>query len=118
MTKRAVGTGGEDIAEAFLRKRGLKVIGRNIIRHGVEADILAKDGRVWVVIEVKTKFGTDFGLPQEMVGYHKQRQLKRFAQSLISEHGDIPIRIDVVAVTLGQAEPRIEYLQNVVEELQ
>lgn len=116
MTKRAVGDVGEEIAADYLQKQGLKIIDRNVMRHGVEADIVARDGRCWVIAEVKTKYGHDYGLPQEMVGPRKRGQLRRFARSLLAEHGDIPIRIDVVAVTMSQGEkPVIEHLVNVVE---
>lgn len=115
MSKRSVGTAGEDVALDFLRHKGMKIIGRNMIRAGVEADIVAKDGRCVVVVEVKTKYGLEYGLPQEMVHPWKQRQLRRFAKSWLAQYGECAIRIDVVAVTFGDGEPQIEYLQNVVE---
>lgn len=116
MTKRAVGDIGEEIAAEYLISRGFHIVDRNVVRHRVEADILAREGKTWVIVEVKTKYGHEYGLPQEMVGPHKQQQLRRFANSLISEHGEIAVRIDVVAVTLARGEePQIEHLVNVVE---
>ncbi len=116
MSRQNIGQSGEDIAESYLKRRGLRIIGRNIKRAGVEADILARDGKTMVVVEVKTKTSHDFGLPQEMVGPRKQRQLRRFARSLLAEHGLIAIRVDVVAVTMGGGEPEVEHLINVVED--
>ncbi len=117
MTKRAVGDTGEDIAAEFLERQGLTILDRNVVRHGVEADILAKQGKTWVIVEVKSKHGAAYGRPQEMVGPQKQRQLRRFAHSLLAEKGDVLLRIDVIAVDLSANPPHIEHLVNVVEEI-
>lgn len=114
MTKRAVGDVGEKIAVEYLRQKGYKIIDTNVVRDSVEADIVAKDGKTLVIVEVKTKHGLAYGLPQEMVGMHKQGQLRRFVHSWIAEHGECEIRIDVIAVMLTDP-PRIEHLVNVVE---
>ncbi|MFA6082509.1 MAG: YraN family protein [Patescibacteria group bacterium] len=116
MENKQVGRIGEDIATDFLRKLHFKIIGRNVIRAGVEADILAEDGKCVVIVEVKTKTSDEYGLPQEMVGPAKQHQLIRFAKSYLSEYGEVAIRIDVVAVTLTNDEPVIEHLKNCVGE--
>lgn len=115
MTKE-IGAAGEAIATQFLLQAGFKILGRNVVRVGVEADILAQHGKTTVVVEVKTKTHLDYGLPQEMVGYHKQKRLRRFAESLLAENPRQAVRVDVVAVTLTDGEPVIEHLENVVEE--
>ncbi len=114
MSKQAVGQHGEELAAQFLISRGFKIIGRNVKQDGVEADIVAQDGKTMVIVEVKTKRGLEYGLPQEMVGWHKQQQLRKLARGF-SSRGFKNIRIDIVAVTLGQSEPKIEHLVNVVE---
>ena len=66
MTRRgAGGTGwtgrrGERIAATWLRRRGYRITGRNIRRGSREVDLLgtSPDGRLQVVIEVKSGCGT------------------------------------------------------------
>lgn len=117
MTKQSTGREGEEAAALYLMSQGYTIIDRNVKQYGVEADILAKQGRTWVIVEVKTKHALDFGLPQEMVGPRKQGQLRRFARGLLADHGEIPVRVDVIAVRLDQEPPHLEHLQSVVEEI-
>jgi len=115
MTKQSVGKLGEELATQYLESRGIHVFERNVKLGGVEADILAKDGKETVVVEVKTKSSSAFGLPQEMVGYYKQRQLRKFVRYWLAINGEGPIRVDVIAITLTEPEPTVEHLKNVVE---
>lgn len=116
MDKLGIGPEGEEIASLFLKNKGWKILGRNVKYSGVEADIVAKDGKTIVIVEVKTKYSADYGAPQEMVGPNKQRQLKRFAHSWLSKYGECAIRIDVIAVKINRGEPEIEHIINAVEE--
>ena len=115
MDKKFIGNTGEDIAVEYLSGIGYKIIKRNDKRRGVEADILAQDKDQKVVVEVKTKTGLEYGLPQEMVTKRKQGQLIRYAKSLIADFGWQNLRIDIVAVDLSENEPKIEHLINAVE---
>lgn len=115
MSNRVVGANGEDIAVEYLRGIGYKIISRNDVSYGVEADIVAKDGKQVVIVEVKTKSGIGFGLPQEMVTPHKQGQLIRYAKGYIAEKGWMDIRIDVIAIINNARRLKIEHLRNVIE---
>jgi putative endonuclease len=115
MTKQSIGQEGEELATKYLEARGIKIISRNVKLGGVEADIIAKDGKEIVVVEVKTKTNLAFGLPQEMVGYRKQGQLRKFVAYWMQLHPRDRVRIDVIAVCLEDKPPGIEHLINVVE---
>jgi putative endonuclease len=116
MDKKSIGNNGENIAANYLSKIGYQIIDRNVVKNGVEADIIAMDKRIMVIVEVKTKTATEYGQPEEMVTYFKQKQLKRFAKSVIAEQGWIPLRIDVIGVTMLDNGPQIEHIISAVED--
>ncbi len=93
---------GEDYTADYLINKGLEIIARNFRRKGGELDIVALDGRMLVVVEVKArKFGsiTD-GLDAMTVT--KRRNIIRTAQRFIDET-DVDfdeMRFDVAELTL------------------
>ena len=48
------GKKGEDIAAEFLQKKGYKILERNWVSGKNEIDIIAREGKYIVVIEVRT----------------------------------------------------------------
>ncbi|MBQ8903120.1 MAG: YraN family protein [Oscillospiraceae bacterium] len=93
---------GEDYTADYLINKGLEIIARNFRRKGGELDIVALDGRMLVVVEVKArKFGsiTD-GLDAMTVT--KRRNIIRTAQRFIDETAvDFDeMRFDVAELTL------------------
>ena len=61
--KDAVGRYGEDVAARHLTEAGLVVLERNWRCREGEIDIVARDGDVLVVCEVKTRRSTTYGTP-------------------------------------------------------
>lgn len=114
--KDAVGRYGEDVAVATLSAAGWQIIARNWRAAQGEIDVIARDGQTLVVVEVKTRSGTQFGHPAEAVTGTKLARLRRLTAQWLSEQdewfGDV--RIDVVAVVLRHAgQPQIEHLVGV-----
>lgn len=95
-----LGSWGEDVAARYLRKKGMKILGRNVRSPVGELDIVAQHGRTLVFVEVKTRRGISHGYPQEAVGVTKQRQILRAAQWYLAERkiDRLQPRFDVVAV--------------------
>lgn len=113
--KDRLGRDGEDAAADHLRRLGLAIVERNWrCRHG-EIDIVARDGRTTVFVEVKTRSTVTYGHPFEAITREKMRRLRRLAGLWMVEH-DVrgPLRIDAVAVHARRGEPmRLEHLQGV-----
>jgi putative endonuclease len=67
-----------------------------------------------VFVEVKTREGNDFGAGAEAIAPWKQQRLGRMAVDYAARNNllDTPCRLDVVEVTLGDDEPRIEVYRN------
>lgn len=87
-----IGRVGETLAAGFLRRHGLRVVARNVNLPEGEVDILARDGRWQVVVEVRTITGTQD--PLEAYGPDKRRRVARLARRLAAD------RVDLVAIRL------------------
>lgn len=117
MTKKRlkVGRTGEELASRFLVSRGMKVLAANYRLPIGEIDILAEEGDILVIVEVKTKTNASYGLAKEEVDWRKQRKLKNLARALSVKYSDRPIRIDVIGIDYQDGVPKIEYIPNAVE---
>ncbi len=66
-----------------------------------------------VVVEVKTRRGSQFGSPFEAVDTRKQRRLAAAALEYMAERNlDMPLRFDVAAVFAENNAFRVELLRN------
>ena len=113
-TRQALGRWGEDLAAAYLQQRGMVILERNFRGKRGEVDIIARDGKDLVFVEVKTRRGCSFGTPQEAVNWRKQQQIIHVAELYLQLHPSrLQPRFDVVAVTAApHAEPLVEHLPN------
>ena len=115
VARRRTGEIAEDLVARRLAAAGWEIVERNArTRHG-EIDIVARDGRTLVFVEVKgARAGTAFGpeKPILAIGHRKQRQVRRLATAWMSERRDLPrydeIRFDAVGVTLDRAGRAVE----------
>jgi putative endonuclease len=98
--KDALGRYGEEVAARHLIGQGIVVLERNWRCESGEIDIVARDGRVLVICEVKTRSGTGYGSPLEAVTARKAARLRRLAGRWLDEHTVRPaaVRFDVVGV--------------------
>ncbi len=114
-TRLALGQWGEEQAVHYLRKQGLKILARNYRTPVGEIDIIARSNKELLFVEVKTRRGTSFGLPQEAVGARKQHQIIRTAQWYLKQEktGDLQPRFDVVAILCQSDESvAVQHLPN------
>jgi len=110
---------GEDLAAAFLEARGMQILARNWrCQHG-EIDLVARDGRDTVIVEVKTRRTAAFGHPFEAITAQKLGRLRRLAAAWC-RRADGPatpigrVRIDAVAVLVPDDLPAvIDHLEGV-----
>ncbi len=84
---------------------GYDILERNYrCRHG-EIDLVAEHAQDLVFVEVKTRRGTAYGLPEEAVNLRKQRKIVEVAHHYIGLHAcsERSWRVDVVAVQLSRS---------------
>jgi len=94
-----LGARGEDTACRFLRNLGYKIICRNFHCGVGEIDIIARDGKTLVFVEVKTR-AYDDPTPEEQVNAAKQHQNTKAATLYLARYGNElpPARFDVLAI--------------------
>ncbi len=94
-----LGERGENVAARHLRNAGYRIITRNFRCELGEIDIIARDGKTLVFVEVKTR-AYDDPTPEEQVNLAKQQTLTRVAKLYLGRYGtpQPPARFDVVAV--------------------
>ena len=109
-----VGKIGEDLAAEHLQNKGYEILERNFSNKFGEIDIITRDKNVLVFVEVKTKRGEDFGMPEEMVGRGKLHKIRNMA-TIYTKGQETLCRIDVVAVVLGinNEVVRLTHYENV-----
>ena len=112
--RRQLGDQGEDLAAAALKQQGYKILERNYVTPLGEIDLIARQGKTVVVVEVKTRRGSRFGAPQEAVHPGKQDRLRRLADYYLKAKRltGTPVRFDVVAITLADNIPQVEIIPN------
>jgi len=119
MTANHLETGlwGEKVAERALRKKGYRILGRRV-RVGTrdEIDIIMRDGKSLVFVEVKTRRREDFGRPMSAVDRKKRHVLSRAAVRYLRklENPQVCFRFDVVEVVgeRGGDPPQIRHIEN------
>jgi len=119
MDRAAIGRSAEDIAADFLTEHGLTVLLRNYRRRSGELDIVARDGDVLVVAEVRMRSTDEFGGAAASVDGWKQHKIIRATTQLLQQRKDfaqLRVRFDVMVVRgAGGAHPTVEWLQHAFE---
>jgi len=108
------GRAGEILAAAYLELAGFEVTRRNARLAGVEVDLVARDGRARVVVEVKLRNRPDYGGAAAAVDERKCARLRRAALALLGEEGG-PVRVDVVAMDLTPEGLTLRHVRDAVQ---
>jgi putative endonuclease len=112
-----LGASGEALAEDHLRGLGYRIVGRDVRTPLGQLDLVVQDGDTLVFVEVKTRAGHGFGLPQEAVDARKIRKLRQLALyylKLTPHKG--PVRFDVVGLTVRAGRLlRVDHIRNAIE---
>lgn len=114
----SLGGMGESIAVTFLKGEGFAIVERNFRCVCGEVDIIAREGRTIVFVEVKCRNDMRYGPPQLAVTPFKQRQISKAALVWLSKRRlyDAEARFDVVAILLREGDlPDIEHIRNAFE---
>ncbi len=120
-TKRQeTGRRGEELARAFLKKRGFSIVETNYRCPEGEIDIICRDGDCLVFAEVRTKTSREFGSPEESITQGKKKRMLAAAYHYWQAHNNSPEwwRIDLVAIELDKEGKvsRIELIENALSE--
>jgi putative endonuclease len=126
--RRVLGRLGEDLAATHLQRRGIEILARNVrTRHG-EIDLIARECRTLVIVEVKTRrarakgrdgsTGPPADAALEAIDRRKQVRLRRLAAAWLAEAEARPrtstIRFDAIAVIVDRENRllRLDHLEG------
>ena len=116
--RKLFGQAGESAAEEYLRRKGYRILARNLRSSLGELDLVAEDGQVLVFVEVKACRTDAFGGAIHTVLHRKQEKLIQLAAQYLARHHikDRLCRFDVVLLQGSDATvPKIEHIQNAFE---
>ncbi len=100
---REIGNLGERIAVQYLENAGYVIVQQNYRSPSGEIDIIAFDGAIHVLFEVKSRASTRKGEPEEAVTPKKIRHMFATASDFFAEKGldEFPeVRFDMLAIRM------------------
>lgn len=116
MKKKELGNLGEQIATDYLEKNKYQIIKRNFYCKQGEIDIIAKEKKEIVFVEVKTRTNNNYGRPSEAVNARKQKHMYKVARyflyktNLLEEN----IRFDVIEILVANGRSNINHIKQIM----
>ena len=99
MNTKPLGNAGEDRAAEYLESHGCRILERQYRTPAGEIDIIARDGRTMVFVEVKTRRTGSVTRPAEAVDRRKRERIIRSAVCYLMEYPvDLQPRFDVFEI--------------------
>lgn len=108
-----LGKEGEAAAEAYLLAKGYVVLARNYRYRRAEVDLIARQDKVLVIVEVKTRSTHRFGYPEEFVSTAKENMLFLAADHYIEENNWLyDVRFDIISILWQNEKPHIWHFED------
>ena len=114
MNTRKTGAVAEDAAIKYIVANGIEPVERNYTTPYGEADIIAKEGSVFVFIEVKARRNQKYGSPADAVTKRKKLRYLNIAQYYFMSKSirDYEVRFDVAEVYISGGKFNVNYIKN------
>jgi putative endonuclease len=111
------GRESEELAARHLKKNGYKILERNYRTELGEIDIIAKQKKTIVFVEVKARKTKRFGSPKEAITPKKQLKISMVALLYLKKtsQSNARARFDVVTVAGQYRRPEVEIIKNAFE---
>ena len=112
-----LGPWGEALAAEFLRKRHYEVVACNYRSRFGEIDLIARNKKMIVFVEVKLRKNDQFVQAREYVGIQKQERIRSTALMWLQTHPtELQPRFDVIEIYASDgirtAAPKIIHLED------
>ena len=111
-----LGTWGEELAVAFLLRKGYDIIERDWKSGHRDLDIIAANDDMLVFVEVKTRRNRVFGEPEEAIDYRKLQNMRQAINYYVkSRRINREFRLDVITVvgTPEGGSPEINHIEDI-----
>jgi len=99
-----LGQRGEELAEAYLRQRGYKILHRNYRFGKGELDLICRLEDNLVIVEVKSIRSPDWGSGEERISRRKQSMIIRTTYAFLAQnkqYNGLGVRFDVVVINFS-----------------
>lgn len=108
-TRSEKGLRGEDEARRYLEAMGWRILATRWRCRFGELDIVARDDRTLVFVEVRSRGSSRCGYPEETIGWTKRQRLIRAVGCWLIGHGGVGnthCRFDVIAISRHASGPQ------------
>jgi putative endonuclease len=114
--RQELGSQAEACVLAYLRQLGLQIVATNLRIGSLELDIVARQGPLVIVVEVRTRssaaLSTAFGSIDRAKRLRIRRAGERLWQRRYKHDASVErMRFDAASVHFERGEPRIEYVR-------
>lgn len=106
------GKSAEEFAKHYLQRQGLTLVSQNYRCKYGEIDLIMRDKKTTVFVEVRYRKSQHFGSGADTVDYHKQRKLLTTASHYLQNNPKAakhPCRFDVVSLTANASPDTQDY---------
>lgn len=108
------GKNAEQLAARYLAQQGLTMVASNHRAKVGELDLVMREGRILVIVEVRARHSARRATPEATIDRHKQRRIILATQHFIlcnRQYREWPLRFDVVGVTGTLDAPQISWIR-------
>jgi putative endonuclease len=109
-----LGGEAEQLAAAYLDQQGLKLVASNYHCRFGEIDLIMRDGKTLVFVEVRLRSNANFGGAAMSITAAKRQKLVRTAEHYLQKHGEAACRFDAVLMNAASMQG-IEWIKNAFE---
>jgi putative endonuclease len=106
-----LGSEAENIAAIHLQQQGLILLTSNYRCKFGEVDLIMRDSKTLVFVEVRLRSNSRFGGAGASITTAKQRKLTRTAEHYLQQHGNSACRFDAVLMDKANLQ-NIEWIRN------
>jgi len=111
------GAWGEALAAQYLRKKGYKLVAAGYRCRFGEIDLIVRDRKFLVFVEVKLRKSDSFAKAYEYVDRRKQDRIRITASHYLSENAtELQPRFDIIEIYasdgMGTARPEIFHMED------
>jgi putative endonuclease len=109
------GRHAEELAADYLEAKGMEIVKTNFHfgKYG-EIDIIARQNKTLVFVEVKARKSYEYGSPVESITPKKIKALRRAAEGYlyVNNISGVECRFDFIGIDQRKSPPAIEHLEN------
>jgi putative endonuclease len=106
------GKSAEEFAKHYLQRQGLTLVSQNYRCKYGEIDLIMRDKKITVFVEVRYRKSQHFGSGAETVDYHKQRKLLATASHYLQNNlraAKQACRFDVISLSANSSPSEGDY---------